>query len=115
MLATDYGFDMRRLQGSAKIEGRGKEIALGAAIVFGFFGLAICLLAFWRLIPGWVGETVGIVAGVISTPFFLEASFATGGLMIVLFLNSWRRRKTGDEFVEFDVKDLPAEYRADSE
>lgn len=100
---------------SANDENRGKQIAVGAVIVFGFFTLAIGLLALWRLIPGWVGEAVGFFAGVISTPVFLEASFGTAGLMIVILLNSWRRKKQGDEFVEVDVKDLPAEYRIDSE
>jgi len=96
-------------------ESRGKQIAVGAGILIGLFAFVISLVSFWRLIPGWVGESVGIVAGVISTPFFLEASFALAGFMIVIFLNSWRRKRNGGEFVEFDVKDLPVEYRSDTD
>lgn len=89
-------------------ENRGKQVAVGGVIIFSLMTVVICLLAFWRYIPGWVGESVGMVAGLISTPFFLEASFFVMGLGIVVLLNSQRRKKDGDDFVEFDAQDFRA-------
>ena len=85
-------------------ENRGKQVAVGGVIIFTLMSVVICLIAFWRYIPGWVGESVGLLAGVISTPFFLEASFVVMGLGIVVLLNSWRRSKDGDVFVTFDAQ-----------
>lgn len=87
-------------------ESRGKQVAVGFAILALVMGSVISLLLFWRFIPGWVGESVGLVAGIISTPFFLEASFFLIGVMVVVVLNSWRRKKAGDDFVEFDQQDF---------
>ena len=75
----------------------------------------ISLLLFWKFIPGWVGEGVGMLAGVISTPFFMESSFVLMGFVIVILLNSWRRRRAGDEYVNVEEKDLPVEFRSGSE
>jgi hypothetical protein len=83
-------------------ENRVRQIAVGGGIIFLFMSAVICLLAFWRYVPGWVGESVGLAAGLISTPFFLEATFILMGLGIVISLNSWRRRKDGDDFILFD-------------
>ena len=33
------------------------------------------------------------------------------GFMIVVLLNSWRRRKAGDDFVEFDERDFLADQK----
>lgn len=90
-------------------ENRGKQVAVGAGIIVAFMTAVICLLVFWRYIPGWVGESVGKVAGLISTPFILEASFFVMGLGIVVLLNSWRRKKDGDDFVEFNEKGFRVE------
>ncbi len=94
-------------------EHRGKQLAVGGLIMLLFSATIVSLLLFWRLIPGWVGETFGMIAGIVSTPFFLESSFAIAGFVVVILLNSWRRRKAGDEYVEIEEKDLPAEYRSE--
>lgn len=83
-------------------ESRGKQILVGAAILFTLTVAVMSLLLGWRKIPGVVGEAGGIVAGVMSTPFFLEASFAVLGLLIVLALNIYRRHKGGNEFVSME-------------
>lgn len=90
-------------------ENRGKQVAIGGAIIFALMAAVICLLTFWRYIPGWVGESLGIVAGLISSPFVLEASFFVMGIGIVILLNSWRRKKEGDDFVEFNEQDFLVE------
>lgn len=86
-------------------ENRGKQILTGAAILFTISAMAVGLLMGWRFIPGWVGESFGTLAGVISTPFFMEATFAILGLVIVIGLNTWRRHKAGDEYVAIDISE----------
>ena len=86
-------------------ENRGKQILVGGAILAVVFGTAISLLLFWREIPGLFGETVGKFVGIMSTPFFLEASFVILGFLIVVSLNIWRRHKDGDEFVTIEESD----------
>jgi hypothetical protein len=48
-----------------------------------------------------------MMIGIMTTPFFMEASFAILGLVTVIALNIWRQRKNGDEFVYLDVVDGP--------
>ncbi|MDP4625075.1 MAG: hypothetical protein NWT08_08045 [Akkermansiaceae bacterium] len=83
-------------------ENRGKQILAGGLIMLVLTVLVVTLLVAWRMIPGLVGDSVGFVVGIMSTPFFMEASFALIGLMIVISLNIWRRRKDGDELVYLD-------------
>lgn len=84
-------------------EKRGKQIMVGAAMIAALTIIIVSLLVGWRTIPGWVGEAFGMVAGVMSTPFFMEGSFVLIGLLTVLGLNIWRRHKDGDEFVEIET------------
>jgi hypothetical protein len=100
------GFPNEVMSKPSSQENRGKQVAVGGVIIFTLMSAVICLLLFWRYIPGWVGESVGMFAGLISTPFILEASFFIMGLMIVIMLNSWRRHKDGDDYVTFQEEDL---------
>ena len=95
-------------------DNRGKQILAGGAILAIFAVCVVSLLMFWRLIPGWFGESVGMLAGVLSTPFFMEFSFAVIGLLIVLAVNIYRRRKEGDEFVTMDVPIAESGGKSDS-
>ena len=83
---------------------RGKQIFVGAAIMFTLTVIVVGFLLGWRLIPGWVGESFGMLAGVMSTPFFMEGSFILLGLLIVISLNIWRRHNDGDEFVCLEIE-----------
>jgi hypothetical protein len=78
---------------------RVKQVAVGVVILTTLTVLVAGTLLGWRLIPGLVGEWVGTMIGILTTPFFMEASFAILGLVTVISLNIWRRRKDGDEFV----------------
>jgi hypothetical protein len=40
------------------------------------------------------------VVGLITTPFFFEATVGFLGLMLVMLWNAWRRRRDGDGWVE---------------
>jgi hypothetical protein len=86
-------------------ESRKRQILVGVAILCAVAVGFTSLLLFWRQIPGWVGESVGMVVGIMSTPFFMEASFVILGIIIVVGLNTWRRHKEGDEFVTMEEKD----------
>lgn len=78
---------------------RGRQIAVGAAILL-TIALVVCsLLIGWRHLPGLLGEWLGLMIGVMTTPFFLEASFAILGLTVVLAINHWRQKSSGDELV----------------
>lgn len=87
----------------AEIEvSRKKQVMIAFAILATITVCALSLLLGWRFVPGLLGEWLGVFAGLISTPFFLEGSFVVLGLLIVTSLNSWRRSKEGDEFVYLD-------------
>ena len=93
---------------------RVKQIAIGASIIILLTLLVSGFLLGWRLLPGLLGEWVGTLIGIMTTPFFMEASFAILGLVIVIGLNYWRQHKDGDEFVYLEQvsgpnlpKDLP--------
>ena len=91
-------------------ESRGKQFLVGGSILLVVAVVVISLLLFWREIPGLPGETVGKVVGIMSTPFFMEASFVILGFLIVVSLNTWRRHKDGDEFVTIDTKGEPKDH-----
>ncbi|RYD26296.1 MAG: hypothetical protein EOP87_22970 [Verrucomicrobiaceae bacterium] len=72
------------------------------------------LLLTWRLLPGLLGEWIGMIMGVLTTPFIMETSFLILGLVIVILINHWRQQREGDDFVYLEQvtgpdvpKDLP--------
>ncbi len=78
---------------------RVKQVAIGGAILGVMTALVTGALLGWRLLPGLLGEWIGTVIGIMTTPFFMEATFMAIGLITVISLNVWRQRKDGDEFV----------------
>ena len=93
---------------------RVKQVAIGAGILIVLMVSILGLLLGWRLLPGLLGEWVGTIVGIMSTPFFMEGSLICIGLLIVLGINIWRRHREGDEFVYLEQvsgpelpKDLP--------
>ncbi len=86
---------------------RAKQIAVGAAIIL-VLALTVCgCLLGWGYLPGLLGEWVGTMVGVLTTPFFMEASFICIGLTVVVALNSWRQSRDGDELVYLEQLDGP--------
>ncbi len=78
---------------------RTRQIITGAGILLAITALVCGALLGWRFLPGLLGEAVGKIIGIVTTPFFLEATFLFLGLLIVISLNIWRRHKQGDECV----------------
>lgn len=97
-------------------DSRRRQIVIGALIISAV-GLLAIVLWLGRAIPGIFGEWFGVLAGVASTPFLMEATFVVVGLMIVLGLNAWRQRREGDEYVYLEqvegpgTEDLPESAR----
>lgn len=92
------------------LDERVKQVAIGASILVALTGAVVVALMGWRLLPGLLGEWAGTMIGIMTTPFFMEASFAILGLVIVIFLNHWRQQKNGDELVYLEQvsgPDLP--------
>lgn len=86
---------------------RVKQVVVGAGILIAIGVIVPCTLIGWRLLPGLLGETMGTIIGVMTTPFCMEASFIMLGLIIVIALNNWRRIKDGDDFVYLEQVDGP--------
>ncbi len=81
-------------------DNRLKQVAVGVGIL-GVLTVTACgALAGWRHLPGLLGEWVGMMVGVLTTPFFLEASLGIVGLTVVLAINHWRRKRAGEEWVD---------------
>lgn len=76
-----------------------RQVATGAGILLAITALVCSMILGWMHLPGLLGEWIGSVIGIMTTPFFLEASFLLIGLFIVISLNIWRRQKDGDECV----------------
>lgn len=93
---------------------RVSQVGVAAAILITLTILVPGLITGWRFIPGFLGEWIGTVMGVLTTPFVMETSFFILGLVIVILINHWRQQKDGDEFVYLEQvhgpdvpKDLP--------
>jgi hypothetical protein len=54
-------------------------------------------------VPGVLGAWMSTIGGVVTTPFFMEASLAVLGLSVVSIINHWRLKIGGDELVEIEV------------
>jgi hypothetical protein len=78
---------------------RVKQVAVGVTILLILAISLVGLLVGWSSLPGVLGQWIGTMLGVMMTPFFLEASFAVLGIIIVIALNIWRRDKEGDDLV----------------
>lgn len=66
------------------------------------------MLLVWRYLPGIWGEWVGMMVGVATTPFFMEAGCAALGLTLVLAINHWRQRREGAELVYLEQMEAAA-------
>ena len=80
-------------------ENRLKQVAVGAAIL-GLLTALVCGALIGRhYLPGLLGEWIGMMVGLMTTPFFLEGSFLIIGLTVVVTINHWRQKREGDDLV----------------
>ncbi len=78
---------------------RVKQVAVAATILTTLMVVIPGLLLGWRYLPGLLGEWVGTLMGILTTPFFMEASFVILGFVTVIMINNWRRQRDGDELI----------------
>lgn len=92
-----------------------RQVGVGLGILLVLTVVVCGSLIGWRYLPGLLGEWIGTMIGVMTTPFFLEGSFFILGLMIVFVVNHWREKRDGDEFVYLEQvknpQDLPEHAR----
>ena len=93
---------------------RAKQVAIAVGILLAVACGVVGLWLGWMKVPGPVGEALGMVVGIISTPFFLEASFVIVGVLILMVVNAAQRQRDGDEFVSREQL-AAREASADSE
>ena len=85
-----------------------RQVAIGVAILL-TIALVVCGLLLWvPHVPGFLGEWLGFMVGVVTTPFLLEISFGLFGLTLVLLINHLRQNKSGDELVYLEQVEDPA-------
>ena len=90
-------------------DNRVRQVVVGVGILV-VLTLTVCgVLIGWRYLPGLLGEWIGMMIGVMTTPFFLEASFICIGLTLMVAINHWRQKRDGDEFVYLEQVDEPEE------
>lgn len=87
---------------------RGWQLAIGLGILALLILTVPAFYIVWRFVPGVLGEWLGVIAGVMSTPFLLEISFVVLGLIIVVGLNQMRQKRAGDEFVYLEQVNDPS-------
>jgi uncharacterized membrane protein len=78
---------------------RVKQVLIAMAILAAVACGVVTLWLGWMHIPGPAGEFLGMIVGIMSTPFFLEASFVVVGVLIVIVVNAVRRHRDGEDFV----------------
>lgn len=100
-LGVFWGVDMKQTDE----ENPRRQVVVAAGILLSLAVLVSAVLLGWRLIPGVTGEWIGFMVGVVTTPFFLEASFVILGLLLVLMINHWRTTHSGDELVYLEVEE----------
>lgn len=78
---------------------RVRQVLIAAAVLTAVAGGTSALLLGWRRVPGVLGEWLGMMVGIMSTPFFLEGTFVILGVLLVVVVSAVRRHREGDEFV----------------
>ena len=78
---------------------RVKQVAIGSSVILACGGVIIALSLLRRL-PGFTGEFFGKIAGILSTPLFMEIGIGLLGFLALLAVNHIRRLREGDEFVD---------------
>lgn len=78
---------------------RKRQLLVGLGVLGGLLAVVPAFYVVWRFVPGVPGEWLGVIAGVISTPFLLEIFFVITGIFIVVGINHWRQKREGDDFV----------------
>ena len=96
---------MAEPQHSEEKDPRARQVVVAILIFVVLSALIVLALTGWRHLPEIWADWIGTMVGIMTTPFFLEASFIFIGLAIVVAINHWRQKREGDDFVEIEVED----------
>lgn len=91
-------------------DSRARQILSGVVLLMGIMVVVCGVLLGYRYLPGFLGEWVGTMVGLATTPFLLEASFVVLGFCVVFWLNHRHEQKDGSEWVYLEQvadADLP--------
>jgi len=91
----------------ARDDPRGRQLVIGLGILLALLVVVPLFYVFGKFAPGLLGEWFAVIAGIISTPFLLEAFYLILGLFIVVGLNHLRQKREGDEFVYLEQVNDP--------
>jgi len=82
-----------------------KTLIIGCSIMmcFFFFLATVGCVAYYA--KGLVRESAAKLAGFMSSPLFMEASFFFIGLILLMSYTIIRRKLDGDDYVEIEVED----------
>jgi hypothetical protein len=80
-------------------DSRMRQIVSGVALLLGIAGVVCGLLLGYHYLPGVLGEWIGMMVGLATTPFLLEATFVILGFCVVFWLNHRTEKKDGSEWV----------------
>lgn len=97
---------MKKLDEGEGEVSRRRQVLVGLGMILGVALVVVTLLMMWRRVPGFGGETLGMFVGILTTPFLMEGSFLVLGFFLLLVLNTHRRRREGDEFVEYEEDEI---------
>jgi uncharacterized membrane protein len=84
---------------------RVKQVAIAISILLAVACGVVVLWLGWMRVPGPLGEFLGMIVGIMSSPFFLEGSFVVLGVLIVMVINAVRRHRDGEDFVTAEQLD----------
>lgn len=94
-------------------DSRVRQVISVAALLMGIMVVVCGLLIGYRYLPGLLGEWMGTMIGLATTPFLLETSFVILGFCVVFWFNHRSEQKEGGEWVYLEQvadadPDLPA-------
>lgn len=81
--------------------------------------LVVTIIWAGTYLPGFLGDVFSVLAGIMWTPVLLDISLFILGFMFIMWLNAYRRKREGDEFVYLEQiegpgipADMPPEARS---
>ena len=82
-----------------------KTLTVGCGIMMCFFVILAIVGFMANFTSGIIKETAARIAGLMSSPVIMEASFFFIGLTLLFTYNIFRRKLDGDDFVEMEIPD----------
>jgi len=77
-----------------------KTLIIGCSIMMSFFLFLVLVGCLAHYSSGLLQESAAKLAGIMSSPLFMEASFLFIGVILLMTYNIIRRKLEGDDYVE---------------